>query len=100
MTVEPTPTLSREDAQRLTQRIQLIAGNAREAMEKLSLLVEQARSGRAHAALGFASWTDYRYVVRKYMARSVANRSMALRVAERCMEQHGVMIDIDAEAVS
>lgn len=35
MTVEPTPTLSREDAQRLTQRIQLIAGNAREAMEKL-----------------------------------------------------------------
>ena len=59
MTVEPTPALSREDAQRLTQRIQLIAGNAREAMEKLSLLVEQARSGRAHAALGFASWTDY-----------------------------------------
>ena len=53
-----------------------------------------------HLLLELTSVEEYRYVVRKYMARSVANRSMALRVAERCMEQHGVMIDIDAEAVS
>ena len=59
MTVEPTPTLSAHDARLLTQRIQLVAGNAREALEKLHILVEQARSGGAHAALGFASWTDY-----------------------------------------
>ena len=59
MTIEPTPTLSAHDARLLTQRIQLVAGNAREALEKLHILVEQARSGGAHAALGFASWTDY-----------------------------------------
>lgn len=59
MTIEPTPTLSAHDARLLTQRIQLVAGNAREALEKLHVLVEQARSGGAHAALGFASWTDY-----------------------------------------
>ena len=59
MTVEPTPTLTRDEAHRLTQRIQLVATNAREALEKLSVLVEQARAGGAHAALGFASWTDY-----------------------------------------
>ena len=53
-----------------------------------------------HMLLELTTVEEYRYVVRKYMARSVANRSMALRVAERCMEQHGVMIDIDAEAVS
>lgn len=59
MTIEPTPTLSAADARLLTQRIQLVAGNAREALEKLHVLVEQARSGGAHAVLGFASWTDY-----------------------------------------
>lgn len=59
MTIEPTPTLSAHDARLLTQRIQLVAGNAREALEKLHVLVEQARSGGAHAVLGFASWTDY-----------------------------------------
>ena len=59
MTVEPTPTLSAEDAYRLTQRIRTAASGAREAMETLSVLVEEARAGGAHAAMGFASWTDY-----------------------------------------
>ena len=59
MTVEPTPTLSAEDAYRLTQRIRTAASGAREAMETLSVLGEEARAGGAHAAMGFASWTDY-----------------------------------------
>lgn len=59
MTVEPTPTLSAEDAYRLTQRIRTATSGAREAMETLSVLVEEARAGGAHAAMGFASWTDY-----------------------------------------
>lgn len=37
MTVEPTPTLSAEDAYRLTQRIRTAASGAREAMETLSV---------------------------------------------------------------
>lgn len=57
--IEPAPSLTRSDAERLTQRIRLVAGNAREALEKLHVLVDQARNGGAHAALGFASWTAY-----------------------------------------
>lgn len=73
MTVEPTPTLSAEDAYRLTQRIRTAASGAREAMETLSVLVEEARAGGAHAAIG----------------------RRRFRAAERCHATFGVPIDVD-----
>lgn len=47
------------DARRLTERIRLIAGTVADNMQKLRELVDQARSGNAHAVLGYASWTAY-----------------------------------------
>lgn len=47
------------DARRLTERIRLIAGAVADNMQKLRELVDQARSGNAHAVLGYASWTAY-----------------------------------------
>jgi transposase len=47
------------DARRLTERIRITAHNARDAIEKLQLLVEEAKQGNAHHALGYASWTAY-----------------------------------------
>ena len=38
---------------------------------------------------------EYRYLIRKYMSRSTANRSAALRAAERCHATFGVLIDVD-----
>lgn len=54
------PTLlDADDARRLTERIRLIAGNVADNVEKLRDLVEQARVGEAHTALGYPSWTAY-----------------------------------------
>lgn len=48
-----------DEAQRLTNRITLIAGTVREGMEKLYSLVDEAKRGNAHVALGYPSWTAY-----------------------------------------
>ena len=53
------PMLSVDDARRLTERIRLTAHSARESIEKLHVLVDQAKEGNAHLALGFQSWTAY-----------------------------------------
>lgn len=60
MTVETTVTvMSQADAERLTNRITLMAGTIREGVEKVADLVAQAKAGQAHVALGYASWTAY-----------------------------------------
>lgn len=46
-------------ARRLTERIRLTAHNARDAIEKLQELVEEAKHGNAHEVLGYSSWTAY-----------------------------------------
>lgn len=48
-----------DSARRLTERIRLTALSVRDGMEKVQGLVEQARDGNAHLALGYASWTAY-----------------------------------------
>lgn len=53
------PMLSVDDARRLTERIRLTAHTARESIEKLHVLVDEAKAGNAHLALGYASWTAY-----------------------------------------
>lgn len=53
------PMLSVDDARRLTERIRLTAHSARESIEKLHQLVDDAKAGNAHLALGYQSWTAY-----------------------------------------
>ena len=54
-----TEVMSTTDAERITTRITLMAGTIREGVEKLHELVQQAKDGNAHVALGYASWTAY-----------------------------------------
>jgi hypothetical protein len=46
-------------ANRLDQRVQLMAQTARENFEKLGRLLDEAKAGRVHETLGFPSWTAY-----------------------------------------
>lgn len=60
MTLNPvTQDLTADEARRLTERIRLTAHTARESIEKLHALVDEAKAGNAHLALGYASWTAY-----------------------------------------
>lgn len=48
-----------DDARRLTERIRLTAHSARESIEKLHVLVAEAKEGNVHVSLGYDSWTAY-----------------------------------------
>lgn len=52
-------TLDADSARRLTERIRYTALSVRDGMEKLQRLVQEAKNGEAHEALGYASWTAY-----------------------------------------
>ena len=52
-------SLSASEAQRLTQRIKLVASSVRDSLAKLRDLVEEARGTDAWQVLGFHSWTAY-----------------------------------------
>lgn len=54
--VEP---LTADDARRLTERIRIAAANYTEAKAKVLELVDEAKAGSAHVALGYKSWTAY-----------------------------------------
>jgi len=51
--------ITSDEAQRLTQRIRLVAQTLSENIDKLKLLVAEARESNAYAALGYPSWTAY-----------------------------------------
>lgn len=51
--------LDADGARRLTERIRYTALGVRDGMEKLHRLVQEAKDGEAHVALGYASWTAY-----------------------------------------
>ena len=69
-------TITREDAERLTERIRLTATNYVEAREKLEALLKEAQERAVHEVLGFASWTAY-------LAATFADQPMVLPTAER-----------------
>lgn len=54
--VEP---MSEADARRLTERIRIAATNYTDAKAKVLRLVDEAKAGAAHVALGYKSWTAY-----------------------------------------
>lgn len=51
--------LSTADAERLDRRIRLLTNSIGDSLSKLYDLVEQAKVGQIHVALGYASWTAY-----------------------------------------
>lgn len=52
-------TMSEHDARRLTERIRIAAVNFADSRDKLVTLVQEAKDGSAHLALGYESWTGY-----------------------------------------
>mgnify|MGYP000858131624 CR=1 FL=1 len=54
--VEP---MQADAARRLTERIRIAAANYTEAKAKVLALVDEAKAGAAHVALGYKSWTAY-----------------------------------------
>lgn len=55
---EQTP-MEADAARRLTERIRIAAANYTEAKAKVLELVDRAKAGQAHVALGYKSWTAY-----------------------------------------
>lgn len=51
--------LARDDAERLTTAIQSRLGTIADDVEAVVPMIEQARNGDAHRALGYPSWTKY-----------------------------------------
>lgn len=54
--IEP---MDADAARRLTERIRIAATNYTEAKAKVLALVDEAKAGSAHIALGYKSWTAY-----------------------------------------
>jgi hypothetical protein len=46
-------------AERLDKRIRLMADSIRDNLTKIAALIEEAKTGQIHLALGFSSWTAY-----------------------------------------
>lgn len=60
MTVDILESQMSEDAaRRITERIRIVAVTFAESRQKLIDLVQEAKEGHAHIALGYASWTAY-----------------------------------------
>lgn len=70
------PTMSEHDARKITERIRIVAHNYTEAKAKLIELVQQAKDGNAHEALGYPSWTAY-------LAETLGDEPMRLARDER-----------------
>ncbi len=54
-----TVTMSTDAARRLTERIKVLAEATAEHLDKLQMLVAQAKAGQVHVVLGYPSWTAY-----------------------------------------
>lgn len=59
MTEVAAAAMTRDQAERLTERIRLTATSFMETRDKLARLIREAQEGEAHKALGIASWTEY-----------------------------------------
>lgn len=70
------PTMSEQDARKITERIRIVAHNYTEAKANLIELVQKAKDGNAHEALGYPSWTAY-------LAEALGDEPMRLARDER-----------------
>ena len=55
----PQIRLDEATARRLTEQIRVLLVSVQEQVDALVRLVEEARAGNAHAALGYRSWSEY-----------------------------------------
>lgn len=59
MTITTTALMGAGEARRITERIRVTAVTFAESRQRLIDLVQVAKDGQAHVALGYASWTGY-----------------------------------------
>lgn len=59
ITTDVVAAMDKPDAERLDKRIRLLVGAIHDNITKLYDLVEQAKHGQLHTALGYSSWTAY-----------------------------------------
>lgn len=59
MTVESAAYMTRDEAQRATERIRLKLDSAANVLDSLAALVSDAYQRRADLALGYETWADY-----------------------------------------
>lgn len=57
--VETGAVLDLKDAKSLDTKIRLLSNTVRDNLHKIAALVEEAKRGQIHVALGFNSWTAY-----------------------------------------
>ena len=53
------PAMTESEAARLTTKIQLRLGTIADSVELVVAMIEEARNGNAHTALGYRSWGEY-----------------------------------------
>lgn len=92
------------EAKRLDQKIRLLAGSISESLTKLQGLVEQARAGDIHVALGYPSWTAYVADALKVEVRigRVQRRELVSWLSGEGMSQRAIadVVGVDQKTVS
>ena len=104
--------LTLDEARRLTERIRLVAHTVAENMEKLQLLVTEAKNGNVHVQLGYASWTAYLADVlgeapmrlarepRQEMSRMLTDEGMSTRAAAKVLGVSKSLVATDIQVSS
>ncbi|TAJ21821.1 MAG: hypothetical protein EPO65_00540 [Dehalococcoidia bacterium] len=103
-TGEIVEVLSERDARRLTERIRIAAANYTEAKAKVLALVDEAKAGQAHVALGYKSWTAYLSDVLSDEPLRLARddrRELVVRLADEGMSTRAIapIVGVDQKTV-
>ena len=112
MTEVAAAAMTRDQAERLTERIRLTATSFMETRDKLARLIREAQEGEAHKALGIASWTEYvsqvfsdtplmrlSRVERKELVSELADEGMSTRAIAPIVGVHHDTVATDLRAV-
>lgn len=112
MTEVAAAAMTRDQAERLTERIRLTATSFMETRDKLARLIREAQDGEAHKALGIASWTEYVSQVfsdtplmrlsrmeRKELVSELADEGMSTRAIAPIVGAHHDTVATDLRAV-
>lgn len=93
-TGELTEPMDADAARRLTERIRIAATNYTDAKAKVLTLVDEAKAGAAHIALGYKSWTAYLSDVLSdeplRLAREQGRPEFAARLADEGMSNAAI----------
>ena len=98
--IEP---MDADAARRLTERIRIAATNYTEAKAKVLALVDEAKAGAAHIALGYKSWTAYLSDVLSDEPLRLARddrRELVTRLADEGMSTRAIAPIVGADHVT